>query len=90
MMMQYFLARFRLYDGMHEYGGAFIVRAVTLEEAHTLATAQEHEPELSDKPAELTYWDCGHGETGSEVESMISLTPQEARLVERLGLAYRL
>ena len=86
--MKTYLAQFTIYDGEHEHGTAFVLKAESREEAITIATSREHDTGYPKDDEHLTYWDYGDGQTAAQVDEVREITQEEADTLDRLGLAY--
>ncbi|MAT96389.1 MAG: hypothetical protein CL608_04530 [Anaerolineaceae bacterium] len=83
--MKYFLAKFTIYDGTHEHGDQFLVKAKSLNEAQKIAVKEEHDTESGDMG---TFWNHGDGLTASKLQTVEEIEKAEAEVLNRLGLAY--
>jgi hypothetical protein len=93
--IKYFLATYELLDGEHEHNGAFIIEAITRQEAEKIATDEEHSPEThytaeDREQGRFKYFDFGgDATTAARNRGINEITEQEMRFLERVGLAYR-
>ena len=83
--MKYFLARFTIYDGEHEHGGEFVVKAKSLDTARQIAMKEQHDVGSDEAN---TWWDYGDGLTASELNSIEEIKKSEAEVLDRLRAAY--
>ena len=84
--MPYWLASYCIYDHGHEHNGHLIVQARSEEEAQEAAEDQEHGQEGKAGG----WWDYDDYLTSSELIELAPINQAETKLLERLGVAFRL
>lgn len=85
--MKYFLATYEILDGEHEHKGAVIFEAETVEQAHTLADAEEYDPDTDNEKFYFSFG--GDGMTACTNSGCQEITEEQVQFLERVGLAYR-
>lgn len=84
-----FLIAVEIIDGEHEHRDWGIVRAENMGEAEKIVEDQlDKDNDENDISDEARYWTYGDGLTAVKLHAINPLTPNDAKVLQKLGIAY--